>query len=173
MTRSIPERRTSGLLLRTAAPVAALALIGGLASGSRDLVLVNESPSLPRGLYVRLPGARPETGSIVALPQPEAVRPYLSRLGMPAETRLIKRVAAAADDPVCAHPGGVGLRDRSVPRLATDRLGRPLPQWRGCRRLGARELFLLGDTPTSFDSRYFGPADRAAIDGVYRSLMTW
>jgi len=35
------------------------------------------------------------------------------------------------------------------------------------------ELFVLGDTPGSFDSRYFGPIRRAQVEGVYRETLTW
>ena len=48
-----------------------------------------------------------------------------------------------------------------------------LPIWRGCRPLAENEVFLLGDTPTSLDSRYFGPVSVARIEGVYREILTW
>lgn len=136
------------------------------------LALVNESPSLPRGLYGRT-GEAVTRGVTVAIPQPEAVRPYLASLGMPADTLLIKRVAAGAGDRVCVQdqvlttPGG----RRAV--LVQDRLGTVLPVWSGCRRLAADELFLLGDTVGSFDSRYFGPVKRSEVRGVYREVWTW
>jgi type IV secretory pathway protease TraF len=43
-----------------------------------------------------------------------------------------------------------------------------------CRPLVENELFLLSNTnPASFDSRYFGPIDTAAVLGVARPLWTW
>ena len=36
---------------------------------------------------------------------------------------------------------------------------------------GADEVFLLGDTADSFDSRYWGPVRLTAIDGVWRPLF--
>ena len=57
--------------------------------------------------------------------------------------------------------------------LASDRLGRELPVWSGCRRLGAYELFLPADaSPESFDSRYFGAVTRADVIGVAVPLWT-
>ena len=127
------------------APGLALVALTGLAliADHRPApVLINESASLPRGVYVRLPGAAPARDTVVAVPQPSAVRAYLERLGMPDDLLLIKR-------------------------------GAPLPTWRGCRRLNEEELFLLGDTPSSFDSRYFGPVARSRVTGVYREILTW
>lgn len=137
------------------------------------LALVNESPSLPKGVYVREAGRAPNRGTIVAVPQPETIRPYLSGLGMPTEVLLIKRVAAVGGDVVCRHGEAVTTPDRTVRALARDRRGLALPTWAGCRRLASDELFLLGDTASSFDSRYFGPVRRDQVEGVYREGLTW
>jgi len=169
MIRSATLRPLAWCALPAVAGILALSLSGRAA----DLVLINESPSLPKGLYVRTLGASPARGAIVALAQPEAVRPYLSRLGMPSDVRLIKRVAGMPGDPVCARNERLLVGSRDLPVLADDRRGAALPRWSGCRALRADEYFLLGDTPTSFDSRYFGPANRADLIGVYRSLLTW
>ena len=55
-----------------------LAALGGLAGFARvapSVALINESPSLPRGLYVRQPQADVTRGRIVAVPQPAPARP--------------------------------------------------------------------------------------------------
>ncbi len=166
-TRKPPRGR------RIVLPIAAAMALGSLCHTLVPPVLINESPSLPRGLYWRVWGAAPGIGSIVALPQPESGRAYLSRLGLPDEILLIKRVAAAGPDRVCLTDGTLQLPSGQVPVRRTDRRGVALPAWSGCRQLADGELFLLGDTPTSFDSRYFGPVDRAAIAGVYREGPTW
>ncbi len=165
--------RTPRLGRRIAVPIAAALTLGILSQTSAPPVLLNESTSLPRGLYWRDWGAAPGIGSVVAIPQPGSGRAYLSRLGMPEEVLLIKRVAAAGPDHVCLVDGTLRLPSGRVPVRGTDRRGEVLPVWSGCRRLANGELFLLGDTPTSFDSRYFGPVDRAAIAGVYREGPTW
>jgi conjugative transfer signal peptidase TraF len=148
----------------------ALALV--VASDRPTLALVNESPSLPRGLYL-LSGADVGRGSIVAIAQPEAVRPYLERLGMPTDVLLIKRVAAVSGDRVCSDGRTVSTPGRRVQLVARDGEGINLPAWNQCRTLADDELFLLGDTPGSFDSRYFGPVLRGEIKGVYREVLTW
>lgn len=160
-----------------AAAVAVLAVVlgcGGLAAASApDVALINESPSLPRGLYLRAVAARPVRGATVALQQPASARAYLSGLGMPAEVRLLKRVAAGPGDRVCRSGTRVEAADQVVVARRRDRRGVRLPEWRGCRRLGADEVFLLGDTATSFDSRYFGPVRVADLDGVFVETITW
>ncbi|MDO9586467.1 MAG: S26 family signal peptidase [Brevundimonas sp.] len=161
---------------RWIAPGLALVALAGLAlvaDHSPAPVLINESPSLPRGVYVRLPGAAPARDTVVAVPQPFAVRAYLGQLGMPDDLLLIKRVAAVGGDTVCRRDDRLVTPARTVVVQRRDRRGVALPTWRGCRRLGTEELFLIGDTPSSFDSRYFGPVARSRVTGVYREILTW
>jgi len=159
---------------RWAPPIAcvASAAVVGIGFDGPALALVNESPSLPRGLYLRI-GATVERDGVVAIVQPAAARSYLMRLGMPNDVLLLKRVAAVEGDPVCAGVGIVRTPGRQVRTLDRDRQGAALPVWRDCRRLARDELFLLGDTPGSFDSRYFGPVLRGEAVGVYREVLTW
>jgi len=137
------------------------------------LALVNESPSLPRGLYLRDREGRPERGAVVAFAQPEEARSYLALWGMPADVMLIKRVAAIGGDDVCQADGFLRTPERLVPVRSRDRAGLPLPSWSGCRRLHPGELFVLGDTETSFDSRYFGPVRVEGLEGVYKEGVRW
>ena len=152
-----------------------VALIGTalIADQTPAMALVNESPSLPRGVYIRVLGGAPWRNAVVAVPQPSAVRAYLGRLGMPGDLLLIKRVAAVGGDTVCRRDDRLIMPGRTVVVRERDRRGVGLPAWRGCRRLGTEELFLLGDTPSSFDSRYFGPVHRSQVTGVYREGFTW
>lgn len=148
-------------------------LAAGTAGGEGpELALINESPSLPRGLYLRTAGPV-VGGAIVAFDQPATARAYLGRIGMPGEVLLLKRVAAVDGDRVCAGDGLVRAPGRQVRTLDRDRQGAALSAWRGCRRLEPDEVFVLGDTPESFDSRYFGPVRKSATRGVYREVMTW
>lgn len=174
MTLSHPKAVSPGRFLTWAvAPAVALLLGGGMAAAGPRFVLVNESPSLPRGLYLRVIGQDPRVGSIVALAQPAQARSYLASLGMPAQVLLIKRVVATGGDRVCASTGQVDVQGRRLAVSARDRDGRALRPWAGCRRLGPDEVFLLGDTANSFDGRYFGPTSRTVLQGVYREVLTW
>lgn len=136
-------------------------------------LLVNESPSLPRGLYVRHPGAERNLQATVGLPQPSSARAYLAGIGMPPDVLLIKRIAAREGDRVCRIADRITAGNRHVEVLQRDRRGVRLRAWDGCRTLGPGEVFVLGDTRTSFDSRYFGPVKETEITGVYREVVRW
>lgn len=137
------------------------------------VALVNESASLPRGLYLRRVGATPGPGMVAAAVQPETARAYLAAWAVPDDMLLIKRVAAAAGDRVCRHGDLVTGPFGTVTAATRDRSGAALPAWSGCRILAEEEVFLLGDTTRSFDSRYYGPVRRAALRGAYRRVATW
>jgi len=158
---------------RLSAALGLLAALGLAARLAPALAIVNETPSLPRGLYLRSYSGEPKPGRVVAVRQPPNTRSYLAGLGVPEGAWLLKRVVASGGDVVCAKDAAVSLGSRTVAVLSHDRRGQPLPAWRECRRLAPDELFLLGDTETSFDSRHFGPVSRAAVEGVYRGAVLW
>jgi len=155
------------------AGVAALGVLVTRSPGGPSPMLVNESPSLPVGLYRLASGGSIGPGVTVAVPQPATARSYLSGLGMPPNVLLLKRVVATGGDTVCRQGARVTTPSGVRAAASHDRRGAPLPIWSGCRRLGEDELFLLGDTAGSFDSRYFGPVRRSDVRGVYEDLITW
>ena len=133
----------------------------------------NVSASAPIGFYWRVAGA-PSRGDLVLARAPLwARRLAAERRYLPLNVPLLKRVAAVAGDVVCASGDAISIDGRLVAyRLASDRMGRPLPQWEGCETLGAGEFFLLmADAPDSFDGRYFGPVQRH--DTIGRLVPVW
>jgi conjugative transfer signal peptidase TraF len=163
-----------GLPLGLGAAAAILVALSAAAKAAwPDVVLVNETPSLPKGLYLRVPDRRPSRGAIVAIAQPQSARAYLATLQMPPDVKLLKRIVATAGDEVCREAGTVRWSGGEVRAYERDRRGVPLRSWRGCRRLGDDQLLVLGDTPTSFDSRYFGPVRAASVSGVYVEALRW
>lgn len=158
-------------LIAVAAPAGASRLAAREAPA--PLLLINETRSAPRGVYLRSADPQPRPGRRVTIAQPPAARPYLASLRVPAETRLLKRVAAVAGERVCAEGDVLRTPREAVRILARDRRGVPLPAWRGCRRLAADEVFLLGDSPESFDGRYFGPVRRDRIEAAYGEVLRW
>ena len=155
--------------LYAAACGVALAALASLASGPPPFLL-NDSPSEPLGLYARS-SASPRPGAIIAFRAPPAAFPYADRRMPYLRSRpLLKAIVATANDVVCTRAGVLrvnGVRFGVV--ASADGEGRPLPQWRGCRRLAADEVFVFsGRIRNSFDSRYYGPVNRAAVLGVYR-----
>lgn len=133
----------------------------------------NPSASAPIGLYAVAPGATPRRGDFVIVRVPATMRALAaSRRYIPINVPLVKHVGAVAGDKVCAA-GTVVSIDGSVAaiRRARDGAGRPMPWWRGCRRVGPDEVFLLSpDAPASFDGRYFGVSPSADIIGTARLL---
>lgn len=161
------------LLLFTLAPAGALLALAATSAAASGVLLVNESPSLPEGLYRRIESAAPRLGDVVAVEPPAGARAYLTGLGMPPTIKLLKRVGAVGGQRVCARDGAVHLSGRALAARAIDRRGATLPRWSGCRVLDRDEVFVVGDTAESFDSRYFGPVRQAALAGLYREVLTW
>ena len=134
----------------------------------------NASASVPIGLYSLGRGETPRIGDLVAVMPPADLAVYLARRHyLPFGVPLLKHVAAGPGQRVCrigqhviidGHPAGDAL--------ARDRRGRPLPVWRGCRRLSAHQVFLMNrNVPDSFDSRYFGALPGASVTG--RLIPVW
>jgi signal peptidase I len=72
---------------------------------------------------------------------------------------LIKRVVGVADDLVTASDAGIEVNGQSVPNsrpLDLDNKGSALPHLRGSFSLRQGEIWVAGEHPNSFDSRYFG-----------------
>lgn len=91
---------------------------------------------------------------------------------------MLKRVAAMGGDRVLAQDDGVWVEGRRLPlsaRLVADAAGRLLPRPAPAqRRLAPAQLWVMSDTnPRSFDSRYFGPIDRAWVMEVLEPVATW
>jgi type IV secretory pathway protease TraF len=111
---------------------------------------------------------------VIAWPPAEARRVGADRHYLPSNVPLVKRVAAAAGDRVCAVGEAVSVNGRlETLRLARDPAGRPMPWWTGCEDLAAGDLFLLTPgTANAFDGRYFGITRGHQIVGRARLLWT-
>jgi len=160
----------------------ALACVVGLVGASllwvahshRGLVLANETPSEPPGLYVRVVRDPIRVGTIIAFMAPSAAFPYADRKAAYLhKTPILKAVAAIAGDRVCTLGGVLAVNGvRLAPIRQHDSQGFALPHWTACRRLVPGEVFVFSDrVPNSFDSRYYGPVNVASAL-VYRPLIT-
>lgn len=153
--------------------------IGIAAVGFTDIappapILVwNASASAPIGLYRVVPGT-PQRGDLVLVRTPRSIATLAdTRRYLPAGVPLVKHIAGVTGDDVCAVHRTILIDGRVVVRQCeTDRAGRPLPLWTGCRRLARDEVFLLNTPENSFDSRYFGPVPTANIIGRLVALWT-
>ncbi len=142
---------------------------------SAPLAIINETPSMQKGLYVRTGDAQKlKRGEIVALPMPKSAKDYLvDKLGYPADTLLIKRVAALPGEIVCRQSDILTVAGNTLQAKARDKHDNVLPNWQGCHKLSNERIFIQGDHSGSFDSRYFGPVSRQGLSGTYRQVLSW
>lgn len=135
----------------------------------------NVSASAPVGLYDIEPARRLDVTDLLAITPPAALARFMVERGyIGPGVPLMKRVAALPGQEVCRKDriitvDGVAYGEA----LERDRIGRPLPVWRGCHRLTEGELFLMNfDVRDSFDGRYFGAISASAIIGRATPLYT-
>ncbi|WP_245653833.1 S26 family signal peptidase [Novosphingobium rosa] len=136
----------------------AASLILTIALPARPRLVWNETASAPIGLYSVRAVVSISKGEMVLADMPAPWRVLADqRHYIPIDVPLIKRVAAAAGDKVCAFDDRITINDaRAAKRHRKDRRGRLLPWWNGCRTVMSGDAFLLMDNPDSFDGRYFG-----------------
>lgn len=134
-------------------------------------LVYNASASAPIGFYW-IDQVSVLRGDTVLIRLPEHVRELVeSRLYLPPNVPLIKRVMGIKGDKICRKGQEVMINNVSVlVALSEDDQGQKLPVWRGCTTLGLDSFFLLQNHPKSFDGRYFGPLDRTLIIGRARKL---
>jgi conjugative transfer signal peptidase TraF len=161
--------------LLTAAGVASALLVSTMATRPPKRFFWNVSASVPVGLYLARPVDHLRVGEIVVFYPPEPIasladrRSYIRR-----GTPMLKRVVAMNGESVCRVGMRVLVGDTTVIARAADRMGRRLPMWSGCRRLGADEVFLLNaDVPDSFDGRYLGPQPKVRIAAIVVPIWTF
>lgn len=160
------------------ASVGATFLLGVLTSLFADRqIVVNTSPSVPPGLYVKS-SRKPAVGAIIDFSIPVAARDYVqSRTGCRGEDwYILKPIAAGPGDRVDTTGTWLFINGQRIAAMPPNRdtAGRLLPVWRGERILGPDEFFVFSDRiANSFDSRCYGPITRGQIASVRRPLITW
>lgn len=140
---------------------------------SPPLWMWNATASVPVGLYALSPATGIRPGDLVAIDPPEPLAASLAAQGLlPPGVPLLKPVAARAGQVVCRQGVEISIDGARVALArACDHRGRPLPVWRGCRRLDHGELFLLSAASGSYDGRYFGVL--RADDVIARARPVW
>lgn len=145
--------------------------------GLRRVVVINTSPSVVPGLYLRC-YEPPGLGKLVDFRIPRAAREYVRRrTGNEGESwYILKPIVAGPGDRVDTTSAWLIINGHRLAPMppATDGEGRRLPLWRANRMLRAGEFFVFSDRiPNSFDSRCYGPIRRNQIESVRRPLLTW
>jgi conjugative transfer signal peptidase TraF len=170
--RSLDRRFRCGFCVRVARTIPGIvfgaALVLVVASVTARRFTWNLTPSLPRGLYLLLPGTSPTRGAIVLFDVPTSARPFaVTRHYLPSGARLLKRVVGLPGDRVCVAGSAVFINGRVfAPVLLSDSRGRHLEPVSFCGPIPPDEVFVATPTPLSFDSRYFGPIPLAALTVV-------
>ena len=171
--RAYGQRKLNHMRLAILGAAAVVLLAAPAVYSPSPRLVWNASASAPIGLYWVWPGGAVSRGDMVIAWAPERWRMLAARRNyLPANVPLVKRVAAAPGNLVCAS--GPQVLIDGVPaatRLARDPSGRFLPWWQGCRRLSEHEYLLLMDAPGSFDGRYFGITTRRDLVG--RARLLW
>lgn len=138
-------------------------------------LLWNASASVPIGLYRLHSNDHVAIGDLVTVQPPPALTDFLeARDYLPRGVPLLKHVVALEGALVCRSGDRITVDHRLLGEAhAQDRVGRDLPIWQGCHRLGAGEVFLMNpDAPDSLDGRYFGTLPRTAITARLTPLWT-
>jgi conjugative transfer signal peptidase TraF len=141
------------------------------------VVVINTSPSVVPGLYVRC-ATEPAVGRIVDFRIPSLARHYVQgRTGQDGEDwYILKPIAAGPGDRVDTTGSSLVINGCAIAPMPPDHdgAGRSLPVWRENRVLGPDEFFVFSARiPNSFDSRCYGPITRREIASVRRPLITW
>ena len=148
-------------------------------------VRVNTTKSIPIGIYLTSSSAIEKGAYVMFCPPPSDVfddarqRRYIASGACPGGYGyLMKKVLAAPPDVVDVSDDGVRVNGELLPLsapLQADQAGRPLVRYQASRyALGHSEVLLMSDvSPTSFDSRYFGPINLAQIKTVIVPVFVW
>lgn len=175
LRRTIAASRERGRRFRIifAAASVAIPCVLTVVARAPPIVLWNASASTPRGLYRVFFGRKVRRGDIVIVALREPYRTLAARRGyLPLGVPLVKRVAAVPGDRICSGGATVNVDGKaSLVRMARDTHGRALPVWSGCADLRAGEYLLIGESPWSFDGRYFGVTKASEIIG--RATLLW
>ena len=166
------------LVLAFGAGTLALTLVAACAG-----LRLNDSPSMPTGLYVRT-SSESSASLVVFCPvgpfaKLSVERGYRSRGNCPDGAEpLAKPIAARPADVVELSAKGMSVNGQLLPNtapLATDTAGRPLPHWPFGKYVVAPGTLWAASSynPRSFDSRYFGPVKEGSILGRLVPLWTW
>ena len=123
----------------------AVALLMSTMGEAKPTYIWNASKSVPIGLYRLQPAGRLVVTELVAVRPLEPLATFLDLNDyLPIGVPMLKRVLALPGQTVCREGLTISVDAIEMGEaLSSDRRGRPLPVWQGCRVVGADELFLM------------------------------
>ena len=162
----------TGILLTTSTVTVGIALTAFIDVPKK--LIWNASASIPPGLYEITSADHLAAGDRVAIDPPEPLASFIVERGyLPRGVPLLKTIAAVSGQRVCRIGSRIIIDGEAIGQAREqDRLGRELPVWQGCRRVGTDEVFIMNAAvPDSFDGRYFGTTPITAVIG--KALPIW
>lgn len=143
-------------------------------------VVYNMTSSLPKGVYIVNTADRTaELGDIVWVTwnPPQWVRDRYHDTAIGRDWHFIKGVAAMPGEALSQDGDAItrcvdGACEVIAVRKPTDRQGRAVPELAFNESVPENKLFLTNPHPRSFDSRYVGYFDFAAVRGIAYPLWT-
>jgi type IV secretory pathway protease TraF len=139
-----------------------------------SFVVHNIGTSMPARRYLCTPLQTPadlQLDHVVLFTWPEAIQDLLHQIAPFVETTLpcLKRIAGLVGDRVCWEAAGLTV-NAGVPYGLPLLERYPIPPRQGCHVVQATEVFLLGQDPRSFDSRYIGSLPLASLAATCMAL---
>ena len=151
-----------------------LILVGVLLLFVKQLIY-NPSISMTRGYYFTYPIIHPKSHDVVLIcVKDESHTNVMHKLGLPYKLgecpgntpHLLKRIVATEGDEIHVGSDGIWVNNylyhNSIPLTMAKDINL-LPIKFGDFRLGHNEYFVLGVSPHSYDSRYYGAITKAQI----------
>src|SRR5699024_647712 len=149
-----------------------LLVVIGMVSGYRTAI--NYTDSIPKGLYFiqeKVPGEGEYT-----LIKKDSILQYAINRGYIAQGSYIgKKIVGTSGDTVVVSESGVFINGLKQPVSQPKQFGRKnrtMPNGFGTYILSSNEVLILGETSSSFDSRYFGPVGRKFLKGTLVPILT-
>ncbi len=130
---------------------------------------INLTPSLPQGIYTRLPPAAYNVGDIVSFPIPEndVVKVQFEKYpGRKLPKYFIKVVYGVAGDSVHRVDNIILINDQNLPLLPN------VPVSMQSCIIPDGYVFVGTPHERSFDSRYYGLIHVSKLTGTYKKLLT-
>lgn len=146
-----------------------LLVVSGISLFYYKGVKINLTPSLPQGIYTRLPTTVYSVGDIVSFPVPENDIVKVQFEKYPGKTppkHLIKVVYGVAGDSVHRVDNIILINDQNLPLLPN------VPTMMQSCIIPNGYVFVGTPHERSFDSRYYGLIHISKLIGTYKKFLT-
>lgn len=129
-------------------------------------LILNDSPSVPTGLYRSDPSPMGVVGEMVCFDHASDAAPAVARSLLAGRPKSLKVVAARAGSVVEVGPAEVHVDGEALPcsgRMKATNAGVTLPQPPGSLVVPQGHVWLASPHPAGLDSRYYGPVSVSAL----------